>query len=87
MVLLHITHHRQYLGDDFYPPVIDKEAFDQVQTERIKRAAALGRLDRESTRKRPKIPTQFSIGAITEHYDNPAKQAEYIYSLLNSEVV
>ena len=53
-----------YLGDDFYPAIIDKETFDRVQTERIKRAAALGRLDRKSTRKTPKIPTQFSIGAI-----------------------
>ena len=58
-----------------------------LMTERVKRAAALGRLDRKSKRKPPKIPTQFSIGAIMEHYDNPATQAEYVYSLLNSEVV
>ena len=70
-----------YLGDDFYPAIIDKETFDRVQAERIKRAAALGRLDRKSTRKPPKIPTQFSIGAIMEHYDNPATQAEYVYGL------
>ena len=76
-----------YLGDDFYPAIIDKETFDRVQTERIKRAAALGRLDRKSTRKSPKIPTQFSIGAIMEHYDNPATQAEYVYGLLKGEVV
>ena len=76
-----------YLGDDFYPAIISKEVFDQVQAERVKRAAALGRLDRKSKRKPPKIPTQFSIGAIKEHYDNPATQAEYVYSLLNSEVV
>ena len=76
-----------YLGDDFYPVIIDKETFDRVQAERIKRAAALGRLDRKSTRKSPKIPTQFSIGAIMEHYDNPATQAEYVYGLLKGEVV
>ena len=76
-----------YLGDDFYPAIIGKETFDRVQAERVKRAAALGRLDRKSKRKPPKIPTQFSIGAIMEHYDNPATQAEYVYSLLNSEVV
>ena len=75
-----------YLGDEFYPAIISKELFDHVQAERIKRAAALGRLDRKSKRKPPKIPTQFSIGAIMEHYDNPATQAEYVYSLLNSEV-
>ena len=76
-----------YLGDDFYPAIISKEVFDQVQAERVKRAAALGRLDRKSKRKPPKIPTHFSIGAIMEHFDNPATQAEYVYSLLNSEVV
>lgn len=76
-----------YLGDDFYPAIISKEVFDRVQAERVKRAAALGRLDRKSKRKPPKIPTQFSIGAIMEHYDNPATQAEYVYSLLNSEVI
>ncbi len=76
-----------YLGDDFYPAIISKEIFDRVQEERVKRTAALGRLDRKSPRKPPEIPMQFSIGAITEHYDNPAKQAEYVYSLLNSEVV
>ena len=76
-----------YLGDDFYPAIISKEIFDQVQAERVKRAAALGRLDRKSKRKPPKIPTQFCIGAIMEHYDSPATQAEYVYSLLNSEVV
>lgn len=76
-----------YLGDDFYPAIIDKETFDRVQAERIKRAAALGRLDRKSTRKSPKILTQFSIGAIMEHYDNPATQAEYVYGLLKGEVV
>ena len=67
--------------------IIDKETFDRVQTERIKRAAALGRLDRKSTRKAPKIAKLFSFGDIMEHYDNPATQAEYIYSLLKSEVV
>ena len=46
-----------YLGDDFYPAIIGKEAFDRVQAERVKRAAALGRLDRKSKRKPPKIPT------------------------------
>ena len=76
-----------YLGDDFYPAIIDKETFDRVQTERIKRAAALGRLDRKSTRKAPKIAKLFSFGDIMEHYDNPATQPEYIYSLLKSEVV
>ncbi len=41
----------------------------------------------KAKRKPPKIPTHFSIGAIMEHFDNPATQAEYVYSLLNSEVV
>ena len=77
----------KYALADHHEAIISKETFDQVQAERVKRAAALGRLDRKSKRKPPKIPTQFSIGAIMEHYDNPATQAEYVYSLLNSEVI
>lgn len=29
----------------------------------------------------------FRFGDITEYYDNPVKQAEYLYSLIESEVI
>ena len=76
-----------YLGDGFYPPIIDKETFDLAQAESIRRADALGRLNIMARRKAPTIPALFTLDDITEHYDSPAAQAEYIYSLLRSEVV
>ena len=31
------------------------------------------------------IPTRFHMGEITALHDNPMKQAEYLYSLIESE--
>ena len=35
-----------YLGDDFYPAIMDKESFDAVEAELSKRSTKLGRNDR-----------------------------------------
>lgn len=76
-----------YLGDDFYPTIIDKESFDAVELEINRRSAKLGRDDRykEPPVKRP--PTAFRLGDITEIFDNPIRQAEYLYSMIESEVI
>lgn len=77
---------RNYLGDEFYPAIIDAEIFEQVQQELTKRAAKLGRLDLKPKEKIIKVPTRFSIDEIIEHLPDPILQAEYIYSLIRSEV-
>ena len=76
-----------YLGDDFYPAIIDKESFDAVEAELRKRSTKLGRNDRYNAPKAKKPPTAFRLGDITENYDNPIRQAEYLYSLIESEVI
>ena len=78
---------RHYLGDDFYPAIIDKDTFDSAEAELIRRATKLGRdnLYKAPTLKKP--PTTFRLGDITEHFDNPIRQAEYLYSLIESEVI
>lgn len=81
-----ILTNRRYLGDSFYPAIIDADLFDKVQEELIKRAAKLGRLDKASKEKEVVIPTQFGVKPVGEHFDNPFKQAEYLYSLIGSEV-
>ena len=35
---------KKYLGDDYYPAIIDKETFDKAEEIRIDRAKALGRV-------------------------------------------
>lgn len=77
---------QRYLGDDFYPAIIDEETYNKAQEERVKRAAALGRLNKAIKQKPIKIPTLFSVRDIEKHFDNPATQAEYIYSLIDCEV-
>ncbi|MBS6913895.1 MAG: integrase, partial [Clostridium sp.] len=77
---------KHYLGDDFYPAIIDEETYQKAQEELINRAAALGRLNRTTKQKPIKTPTLFTIRDIEKHFDNPAAQAEYLYSLIDCEV-
>ena len=82
-----LMENKHYLGDDFYPAIIDQETFDKASEERIRRAGKLGRLNRKKTAKQDEIPTCFHLGDATEHYDDPRLQAEYLYGLIESEVV
>ena len=77
---------KKYLGDDYYPPIIDKETFDKVPLEINTRAESLGRLNRGSKIKKVVIPSVFTVIPIEEYFDNPFIQAEYIYTLIESEV-
>ena len=78
---------KHYLGDDFYPAIIDRESFDNAAAERIKRADRLGRLNRKKVVKSPVVPTHFHLAAAAQHYDDPRLQAEYLYSLIESEAI
>ena len=76
-----------YLGDDFYPAIIDRETFDAFETERIRREKALGRDDRQkSTVAVLPAPTAFWMRKKTQTFSDPYRQAEYMYSLIESEV-
>lgn len=75
-----------YLGDDFYPAIIDSETFAKAEEERMRRAGIMGRI-RERSEPAPCIAeTAFTLGKITHKYDDPFKQASYVYSLIESEV-
>lgn len=78
---------KHYLGDSFYPAIIDKESFDAVEAELGKRSSKLGREDRYKASPVKKPPTAFRLSDVTENYDNPIRQAEYLYSLIESEVI
>lgn len=77
---------RHYLGDDFYPSIIDPASFDAASAELNKRSTRLGRNDRYIAPIIKRPPTAFQLGDITENYENPVRQAEYLYSLIESEV-
>ena len=75
-----------YLGDEFYPAIIDRETYDKAAEERLRRAGKLGRLDRKKAAKPAVIPTRFHFAEAETEYEDPRLQAEYLYSLIESEV-
>lgn len=75
-----------YCGDEFYPPIITKEVFEQVQEERAKRAKTLGRLNKAKVNQTTEPATDFKWKPVVQKQDNPLKQAEYLYSLIETEV-
>lgn len=82
-----IMRNARYLGDDFYPAIIDRETFDAFETERLRREEMLGR-DRPRKKKpdASAAPTAFRMRKATQAYSDPYRQAEYLYSLIESEV-
>ena len=76
----------RYLGDEFYPAIIDKDTFNTAEAERIMRAERLGRTRKSKQEKEVVYPTTFRMNEGTEEYDDPFGQAEYAYSLIETEV-
>ena len=68
-----------YVGDDFYPAIISPQTFSRANAELIRRSEK--RVGKKRLRT-PPVYTQFKITAPEKHYDDPAVQAEYIYSLI-----
>ena len=52
---------KKYLGDDYYPAIIDKETFDKAEEIRMDRAKALGRVWELEGKKDILFPTSFTI--------------------------
>jgi len=76
----HIMQNRRYLGNGFYPQLIDEETFNAAREERLRREKILGRDELPKKEKPvPRILTEFTIGKITKQYANAVRQAEYAY--------
>ena len=73
---------KKYLGDDYYPVIIDKETFDKAEEIRMSRAKARGRVWKLEGKK----DLLFTIPAVKKVSDDPFEQAAYAYSLIESEV-
>ena len=91
---IHTSTHRKYItwccsthikNKDDFPSLISKELFEKVKIERYKRAKKLGRLNKKQEETPFEIPT-FTLPSIDIKHDNPYKQAEYVYSLIESVV-
>jgi hypothetical protein len=77
---------KHYIGDEYYPAIIDLDTFETAETERIRRAEKLGRVYEPKANDEVIYPTVFRIKEGTERLDDPFQQAEYAYSLIESEV-
>jgi len=77
---------KRYLGDKYYPAIIDAGTFAAAEAERIRRAEKLGRIREPKQEPAVVFPTAFRISEWTERFDDPFQQAEYAYSLIESEV-
>jgi hypothetical protein len=75
-----------YLGDEFYPPIIDEETFEKARVEKRKRAEKLGRIWEPKDETVRDYPVKFKSKPLVQKYEDPYKQAEYAYSLIESEV-
>lgn len=73
---------KKYLGDGFYPAIVDKKTFKQAEIERQKRARKLGRVYESKEQEKPEQDFDFTIGSIDEDYEDPFTQAEYVYGLI-----
>ena len=77
---------KHYLGDEFYPPIIDEETFEKARVEKRKRAEKLGRIWEPKDETVRDYPVKFKSKPLVQKYEDPYKQAEYAYSLIESEV-
>ncbi len=79
---------KKLLGDSFYPAILTEDIANKIEEERIRRQKALGRDKREGKKqKKLLVHTQFVLPRIPQKYEDPIKQAEYAYSLIQSEVI
>jgi hypothetical protein len=81
-----ILQNKYYLGDDFYPPIIDDGTFEKAKAEKQRRAEMLGRIWEPKDIQETEYATRFKVKPLEQKYDNLFKQAEYAYSLIESEV-
>ena len=68
-----------YIGTDYYPSIISRETFAKANSRRLHRANLHGSEKRYIA---PPIHKAFELTAAETHFDDPAEQAEYIYSLI-----
>ena len=90
---LHITHSSvkkmlrnvHYLGDEFYPAIIDRDTFDAFEAELQRRAEVLGRNNKKKTSSEEKVPfTNFRMARQKLTFCDPYGWAEYVYSLIEN---
>ena len=76
---------KKYMGTEYYPAIVDEETFQKAQIERENRAVKLGRVLEVEEDLQIIPPTKFRLKSQEIMFDDPFKQAEYAYSMIESE--
>lgn len=76
----------RYLGDEFYPAILTVETHRAVEAERQRRDALYKGTRYTKEEVQISIPVSFTMCKFSQKYKDPVKQAEYAYSLIESEV-
>ena len=84
--VMHILQNKHYLGDDFYPAIIDQEIFDAAEVEHRQRMEMMGRacMNKNDPEKRL-VKTHFTMKPAVSQTKDPYEKAAYMYSLIESE--
>lgn len=81
-----ILQNKHYLGDDFYPAIIDRPTFYAAEEERKKRQKLMGRTNKKRAKTQERqVKTRFTMKPMTRQVKDPYERAAYIYSLIESE--
>ena len=80
-----LLRNKHYLGDDFYPAIIDQETFSSFEEELKSREKKLGRDKKQKRTKEDRTPpTKFRMAKQNLTYCDPYAWAEYVYSLIET---
>lgn len=83
-----ILKNTRYLGDDYYPALIDRDTFEKSQLIRYEKAKSLGRVYDYSDQNQgspERKPVRFKLGKIPDRYKDPYEQAAFVYGLIETE--
>ncbi|SFS07400.1 serine integrase family protein [Anaeromicropila populeti] len=81
-----ILRNRHYLGDAYYPAILDQETFEKAEEKRMEKAKSLGRIREREEPQKPELNLQFHLPKVLPQYTDPFKQAEYAYHLIENGV-
>lgn len=80
--LSRLLENRIFLGTDYYPQIIDEETFSKVQE---LRRDAIKKRRRKKPEPKEAVMTWFEIDPVDKKYDDPYRQAEYAYGLIEEK--
>ena len=82
---MRLIFNEHYTGDEFYPAIVDKGLFEKASAEWHMRSERQGRLGYVKETEDASVPVNFHMRKAKKHFDNIKLQAEYLYSLIESE--